>query len=189
MLFRRLFIASNPKNLSGNPAWYIEWLGTVDRQYLAWCSDLRTPPPFFCGNPPPPPTWGMIGDEYGYGTLTVSLVYLAAWAEYGKAIPKDFHVLSFDSSVTVLQKNRVVGFSNLLIVGLVGETIIFFIISIENIRRNFLYIWGNFGRLSHIIFCTAIELKKKIVYVFLKEIVPCLVVKNCVLQYLNIREA
>jgi hypothetical protein len=34
----------------GNPDWYIEWLGTVDRRYPAWYSDLITPP--FCGNPP-----------------------------------------------------------------------------------------------------------------------------------------
>ncbi len=56
MLFRRLFIASNPENLSGNPDLYIEWLGTVDRQYLAWYSDLRTPPPpFFLWHPSPTP--------------------------------------------------------------------------------------------------------------------------------------
>ncbi len=34
-----------------------------------------------------------------WDNLTVSLVYLAAWAKDGQAIPKDFNVLSFDSSV------------------------------------------------------------------------------------------
>jgi hypothetical protein len=70
MLFRWLFIASNPKNLFGNPDWYIEWLGTVDCQSSAWYSDLRTPPALFCGNPPSC-TWNKIGDEYRDGTLTV----------------------------------------------------------------------------------------------------------------------
>jgi hypothetical protein len=43
--------------------------------------------------------------------LTVSLVHLAGWAEDGQTIPKNFHVLSFDSSVTVLLSNRVAGFA------------------------------------------------------------------------------
>jgi hypothetical protein len=41
--------------------------------------------------------------------LTASLG--AAWAEDGQAIPKNFHVLSFDSSVTVLLSNQVVSFA------------------------------------------------------------------------------
>jgi hypothetical protein len=43
--------------------------------------------------------------------LTASLFDLAEWAEDGQAMPKNFHVLSFDSSVTVLLSNRVVGFA------------------------------------------------------------------------------
>jgi hypothetical protein len=43
--------------------------------------------------------------------LTASLVHLAAWAEDGQAIPKNLHVLSFDSSVTVLLSNQVVSFA------------------------------------------------------------------------------
>ncbi len=37
--------------------------------------------------------------------------HLAAWAEDGQAIPKDLHVLSFDSSVTILQSQWVVSFA------------------------------------------------------------------------------
>ena len=35
---------------------------------------------------------------------------LPAWAEDGQEIPKNIYLLSFDSSVTVLRSNRVVGF-------------------------------------------------------------------------------
>ncbi len=47
MLVRELFIVSSTKYYFGNPAaWYTEWLGTVDRRYLAYHSDLRIPLPF-----------------------------------------------------------------------------------------------------------------------------------------------
>ena len=35
---------------------------------------------------------------------------LHAWAEDGEEVPKNIYLLSFDSSVTVLRGNRVVGF-------------------------------------------------------------------------------
>ncbi len=112
MLFRRLFIASNPKYLFGNPDWYIKWLGTVDRRLSSLVFRPEEPPhPHFCGKPPPPPhmerdrVWLWWGNN-----LTVSLVYLAAWAEEGQAIPKIFHVLSCDSTATILRSNPVVGF-------------------------------------------------------------------------------
>jgi hypothetical protein len=40
---------------------------------------------------------------------------LPAWAEDGQEIPKNIYLLSFDSSVTVLRSNRVVGFIWILI--------------------------------------------------------------------------
>jgi hypothetical protein len=59
MLFRRLFIQSNPQKLFGNPDWYIQWLGMNDCLYPAWYSVLRT---LFCVNPHTP-SWNVIGDE------------------------------------------------------------------------------------------------------------------------------
>ncbi len=38
----------------GNPDLYMEWLGTVDRRYLAYHSDLRTPLPLSVATPLPP---------------------------------------------------------------------------------------------------------------------------------------
>ena len=42
--------------------------------------------------------------------LSDSLACLPAWAEDGQKIPKNIYLWSFDSSVTVLRSNRVVGF-------------------------------------------------------------------------------
>ncbi len=57
MLFCELFIVSQSKILFWKPCWYTERLGTVDRRYPAYHSDLRIPPPPFSGtlHPPPPP--------------------------------------------------------------------------------------------------------------------------------------
>ncbi len=48
-----------------------------------------------------------------WDNLTILLVYLSVWAVVGQAIPKDFHILSFDSSVTFLWSNRVIGLPGL----------------------------------------------------------------------------
>ncbi len=69
MLFLGLFIAPNQKKLSGNPDWYIEWLGAVDLCIrLDTVFRSETPPPF-CGNPPTP-TWNSVGDENDDGTIS-----------------------------------------------------------------------------------------------------------------------
>jgi hypothetical protein len=57
MLFRGLFIASNP-----NTDYYVEWLGTGIRLDI---QDLRTHPPLFMWQPP---TWNVIVYEYGLST-------------------------------------------------------------------------------------------------------------------------
>jgi hypothetical protein len=49
MLFRGSFIAANPKNIFGNPDWFIEWLGTAG---LVFRPENPTPP--FLWQPPPP---------------------------------------------------------------------------------------------------------------------------------------
>ncbi len=81
----------------------------VDRQYPAQYSDLRTPLPFLWQRPPPPPCGCDRAWKWWWNNLTVSVVYLAKWAN-SQAKPNNFNVLSFDSSVTVLRSNRVVGF-------------------------------------------------------------------------------
>jgi hypothetical protein len=53
----------------GNPDWFMEWLGAVDRRYPAYHSNLRIPPSPFCGNPLPPTPWDVIG--CGNGGLTI----------------------------------------------------------------------------------------------------------------------
>jgi hypothetical protein len=82
MLFRWLFIASNPiRKLIGNSCWYIKWLGTVDRPFPAWqmADDLRSPPPH--------PSRAE-RDRGMRMVVTVSLVYLPPWAG-GQTIPKN----------------------------------------------------------------------------------------------------
>ncbi len=49
--------------------------------------------------------------KWGSDNLTVSLLYLAAWAELDQAISKNIYVLSFDSEANVLRSNRVDGFA------------------------------------------------------------------------------
>ncbi len=97
-----LFIASNPK---------IYWEWSVDCQYPAWYSDLRTPPPPSVATPPPPHVGRDREWIWRWDILTITLVYLVMWAEDGRAMPIDNHVLSFDSSVTVLRSNQVVRFA------------------------------------------------------------------------------
>jgi hypothetical protein len=83
----------------GNPDWYMEWLGK-DRQYPAYHSDLRVPPPLpFLWQPPPPLViwvWKLWLDN-----LTVTLTYLAKWEEDGQAIPK-----SISWWALILRSNR-----------------------------------------------------------------------------------
>jgi hypothetical protein len=42
----------------GNPDWFMEWLGTVDRRYPAYHSDLRIPPFPILWQPPLPHPMG-----------------------------------------------------------------------------------------------------------------------------------
>ncbi len=65
----------------------------------------ENPPPPFCGNPPIPVEHDRVWEWWWNNLTAVWLVYLAAWAEDGQAIPKNFHVLNFYSWVTVLQEN------------------------------------------------------------------------------------
>ncbi len=95
MLFRRLFFRGL---LFDNPDWYMEWLGMVDLRTLP-------PPPLFLWQSP---SVERAMEWKWWLNLTVSLVFVAVWAEDNQAIPKSVYVLSFDSSVTVLQSNRVV---------------------------------------------------------------------------------
>jgi hypothetical protein len=48
-----------------NPNLYTEWLGTVDRQYLAYLSDL---------NPRPPPT-PSVGNNWGYAVYFLPITH------------------------------------------------------------------------------------------------------------------
>ncbi len=56
--------------------------------------------------PPPPPTRNVIGYEFGNETFWP---HHLSTLPHGQATTKIFHVLSLDSSVTVLRSNRVVG--------------------------------------------------------------------------------
>ncbi len=71
---------------------------------------------FWLANPPPPSVAPPhVGRDRGWiwrwNILTITLVYLAMWAEDGRAMPIDYQVLSFDSSVTVLRSNRVISYA------------------------------------------------------------------------------
>ncbi len=84
-----------------NPDWYIEWLGTVDRRYPAWYSDLRTPL-LSVATPSPPVERDRVMKQFDR---------IASLPGRGQAIPKDFHALSLDSSKSGLRSNRVVSLS------------------------------------------------------------------------------
>jgi hypothetical protein len=59
--------SSHPvQNLILDPDWYMKWLGKVSRLYLAYYSNLRTPPPLSVATSPPQNVNG-----YGSGNLTI----------------------------------------------------------------------------------------------------------------------
>ncbi len=66
------------------------------------------PLPALLWRPPPPPTWDVSGDEYGDGTFRPYCLF--TW-RVSRGRSRDTYVLSFDSSVTVLRSNWVVGFA------------------------------------------------------------------------------
>jgi hypothetical protein len=51
----------------------------------------ETPPPFFSWQTPPPPPPPALEMVIRQSDRTVSLVYLAVWAEDGQAIPKSVY--------------------------------------------------------------------------------------------------